>query len=280
MSSAIRHRIKVSADSSTEITLHPAVSKHSIGLEILVENKSVYKLPSVNPGQTLRWDLQTFPCDVRMDSRVEIKLTKSYQLSSDSELLVGYEISETTNQTSITKSNIAFPTRSSTSWFTSKKSTSTSKGKQLTMTVRFPDTKEMAHDYSIALVKAKTMIENENSPLERIGNARVVLKTVLDFGGVVAELHPIAKLVVGLCTKAWEHLEKLEGQHDSLQDLISGLAQLSPFIESVKNRAKEVLQDTIMAILYLMEDTSNFIINYVSQMGVGACSLLVVMHPI
>lgn len=32
------------------------------------------------------------------------------------------------------------------------------------------------------------MIENENGPLERMGNARMVLKTILDFGGVAAEV--------------------------------------------------------------------------------------------
>lgn len=67
------------------------------------------------------------------------------------------------------------------------------------------------------------MLETEGGPLEKLGNARTVLKTILDLGGVVAEasvclflrraptkqrysaqLHPSAKLVVALCTKAWE----------------------------------------------------------------------------
>ena len=66
-------------------------------------------------------------------------------------------------------------------------------------------------------------IEETPGPLDKLANSRETLKTLLNFGVVVAEvslslfptinkyeyvsfeqLHPIAKLVVGLCTKAWE----------------------------------------------------------------------------
>ena len=65
-------------------------------------------------------------------------------------------------------------------------------------------------------------------------------------------------------------LEKVQGQHDSLEKLINGPAQLRPFIDSVKSRAKDVLRDTIGALLYLIEDTSNCIINYVLQANLGS----------
>ncbi|KAF8598901.1 hypothetical protein BDV93DRAFT_321708 [Ceratobasidium sp. AG-I] len=186
-------------------------------------------------------------------------------MSADSEMPVEYSISESTDQTSITRAGVSFPKRSSAFWFASRSSTSNIPEKSITVTIKFQDAEQAEHDYLAALTRAKVMIETGNGPLDRMGNARAVLKTILDFGGVVAELHPTAKLVVGLCTKAWEHLEKLQGQHDSLEKLIGGLAQLRPFIESVKSRAKDVLKDTIVALLYLIEDASNFIINYVSR---------------
>ncbi|KAF8598914.1 hypothetical protein BDV93DRAFT_512070 [Ceratobasidium sp. AG-I] len=261
--STVRHRIK-------EITLHPDRSKHPITLEISANGKVLHRLTTVESGQPLCWDVQTFPCDVRTESKIELKFKKSYLTSSDSEMIVEYTIPESTDQTSITRDGVSFPMRSSALWFASKKSTSNTPEKSLVVIVKFQDTKEAEHDYSRALIKARTMIETENGPLDRMGNARAVLKTILEFGGVVAELHPTAKLVVGLCAKAWQDLEKVQGQHDSLEKLINGMAQLRPFIESVKSRAKDVLKDTIGALLYLIEDASNFIINYVSKTSVAA----------
>lgn len=45
---------------------------------------------------------------------------------------------------------------------------------------------------------------------------------------------------------------------------------MQPFIDSVKDRAKEpALNHTILALLHLIEDTSDFIINSMPQPGAG-----------
>lgn len=48
----------------------------------------------------------------------------------------------------------------------------------------------MDEAYSIALKKAKKMLEDEKGPLGGMGNARPVLKTLLDLGSAVAEVSP------------------------------------------------------------------------------------------
>lgn len=42
------------------------------------------------------------------------------------------------------------------------------------------------------------MAEDSNGPLARMGNARAVLKTILDFGAVVAEVGPLNASGAGL----------------------------------------------------------------------------------
>ena len=99
--------------------------------------------------------------------------------------------------------------------------------------------------------------------------------------------------MIGLCTKAWEvcifslgflsrhlttlvisqttqYLEKLQKQHEDLQRLVHGLAQIQPFIDLIKNHAKEAaLQHVILALLLVIEDTCNFIINSMYQTNTG-----------
>lgn len=53
--------IEVTADSSLEITLHPTKSKHPIELEISVNNETIHKLPTIDSGKLLGWDIETYP---------------------------------------------------------------------------------------------------------------------------------------------------------------------------------------------------------------------------
>ena len=78
-----------------------------------------------------------------MDSKIGIKFTKSYHMSSNTQLLVEYEISETANQSSIVRDGVAFPPRLSGFKFTSKEPTGSGLGKPLVVTVKLPDDKEV-----------------------------------------------------------------------------------------------------------------------------------------
>ncbi|KAF8602950.1 WD40 repeat-like protein [Ceratobasidium sp. AG-I] len=72
--------------------------------------------------------------------------------------------------------------------------------------------------------------------------------------------------VVEVCAMAWEHLEKLQQLHDDLRKLLGGLDRMVPFIDFVKEHAKNsLLGNTINALLNLIEDASNFMIEYLSD---------------
>ncbi|KAF8594663.1 hypothetical protein BDV93DRAFT_159998, partial [Ceratobasidium sp. AG-I] len=258
----IRHRIQ-------EITIQPITSERSAKLEILVDGRSVHKLSTIEPGKDLHWEMQTYPCDVHPGSTIGLRLIEKHQLSPNREVLVEYRISDVANQTSITKDAGTFPSGLSALGLISKKPT-TASVKPLTVTVKFMNLSQITTSYSDTFIRATKLIEETQGPLNRLGNFREVLKTIVDFGAVVAELHPTAKLVVGLCTMAWEHLEKIQEQHEDLQRLIDGLKQMQPFIDSVKNYAKEaVLKPIILALLLLIEDASNYIINSMHQTSAG-----------
>ncbi|KAF8596010.1 hypothetical protein BDV93DRAFT_514512 [Ceratobasidium sp. AG-I] len=210
---------------SVEITIQPATSEQQTKLEVLVDDRDVHKLPAIKPGQSLRWDMQTYPCDIDPGSTIGLKLVEKHYLSPDREVIVEYKISDVTNETSITKDAGVFPSRLSSFGLTSKRSSTASSAKALTIKIKFLDSNQ---------------------------------------------LHPIAKLVVGLFTKAWEYLEKNQKQHEDLERLLDGLTQMQPFIDSIKDRAKEpALEHVILALLLLIEDTSNYIINSMYQTNAG-----------
>ncbi|KAF8598899.1 hypothetical protein BDV93DRAFT_478129, partial [Ceratobasidium sp. AG-I] len=260
---AIRHRIK-------DITLHPNTSKRPIELEILIDNKAVHKFPPVEPGRSLVWDVQTYPCDAYIGASIQLKFIEKHRTSADRDVVVAYIVLDDSNRAPLTKHIGAFPTLFPTFRISPKKPAEPELRESMKVVVEFLNMDEIAKDYSAMLITVSDIARDRSGPLERMGNSRVVLKTIIGFGVVVAEIHPTAKLVVGLCTKAWEHLEKIQGQHDDLQRLISGLEEILPFIESVKGRAREnVLQDTIVSLLHLVEDASNFIISDVSRSGAG-----------
>jgi O-antigen/teichoic acid export membrane protein len=55
-----------------------------------------------------------------------------------------------------------------------------------------------------------------------------------------------------------------------MQKLIDGLDRILPFLDSVKQHSRETrLRGTISALLNLIEDTSNFIVGYMSDTVVG-----------
>ncbi|KAF8593483.1 hypothetical protein BDV93DRAFT_566494 [Ceratobasidium sp. AG-I] len=89
-SSDFRHRIR-------EITLRPDTSKRPVSLEIQVNDKAVHKLPTIEPGQLLHWDTQTYPCDTHAGARVKLKFTEKHRLSSDQDVFVEYIVSNDPN---------------------------------------------------------------------------------------------------------------------------------------------------------------------------------------
>ncbi|KAF8596004.1 hypothetical protein BDV93DRAFT_80081 [Ceratobasidium sp. AG-I] len=259
----IRHRIQ-------DITIQPTISECPIKLEVLVDGQNVHKLSTIKPSQTLRWDMQTYPCDVHQGSTIGLKLIEKHHTSPDRELLIEYTVSEAVNQSVVTKHAGAFPSQWPAFGLVAKRPNTASATTPLVVTVKLLDLSQITSNYSNAFDRATTMVEETQGPLDKLGNSRETLKTILGFGAVVSELHPIAKLVIGLCTRAWELLEKIQKQHEDLERLINGLTQMRPFIDSLRKRAREAaLEHVVFGLLKLIEDVANYIINSMHQTSAG-----------
>ncbi|KEP45895.1 putative vegetative incompatibility protein HET-E-1 [Rhizoctonia solani 123E] len=84
---------------------------------------------------------------------------------------------------------------------------------------------------------------------------------MLEFGSAVAELNPIAKTVLAVCTRAWERLEEQQKSSEDLDDLATGLAGMVPLVDEVKKYAQlESLRQTIEEFLRMIEDVSIFVL--------------------
>ncbi|KAG8783738.1 hypothetical protein FRC12_019396 [Ceratobasidium sp. 428] len=119
--------------------------------------------------------------------------------------------------------------------------------------------------------------ERQTRWLEKLGQARGAVKSVIDFGSAVAELHPIAKAVLGVVNNAWEKLEAQEQCDKSVDRLIDGLISiLSPVSTVGKVATSHGLKQTVKSILELIKDASRFVIEYHAEGGVGQMVLTMV----
>ncbi|KAG9123460.1 hypothetical protein FRC07_014911 [Ceratobasidium sp. 392] len=138
------------------------------------------------------------------------------------------------------------------------------------ITLTFWNTREVEDAYIAALARSRISLESEKGPLERIGQARPVLEGIIDFAEAVADMNPSAKIVTALFVKAWEHVETIQQNYDSMLRLVDGLSRMLPFLSSVRNYTSgSHLNETTTDLLNLIEDTGNFIIGYMSDTAAG-----------
>ncbi|KAG8784864.1 hypothetical protein FRC12_018205 [Ceratobasidium sp. 428] len=120
--------------------------------------------------------------------------------------------------------------------------------------------------YMSALDKVQR-IERRQSALNTSVKLGSAFKTLLDLGSALSELDPTggAKVAFSVCSMAWERVEKQGEQDDTLNDLIEKLANLTPTIKSVQDIANANLENTVTAMLNLIEDASLFVLKYKSK---------------
>ncbi|KAG8736527.1 hypothetical protein FRC10_009213 [Ceratobasidium sp. 414] len=124
-------------------------------------------------------------------------------------------------------------------------------------------TPEPDEDVATKMLDKAQKADRQQRLLEKLGPTRNAIKTILDLGTAVAELHPAAKMALGICNQAWAKLEAQEQCDASVESLIDGLASIMPYVEAVKVAAKlPQLQRTVASLIHLIEDASRFIIEY------------------
>ncbi|QRV88163.1 WD40 repeat protein [Ceratobasidium sp. AG-Ba] len=228
-----------------EIKLTPSQSDRAIKVKVLVDNNVVHELTAVQEGKTLVWKDLMLPCDLRKDSTIVFRITKIHKFTKDQVSLITYPASKLieSGALSIECDN---------------------KGFRVSAILSSESDAQQA--YTLALNKAQ-QLEKRPSRFSTSGQLGSAFKNLLALGSALSELDPTggARVAFSICTMAWEHLEKQEQQNESLNDLVDQLGRITPTITSVKEIADAHLEDTIRAMLNLIEDASLFILNYKSQ---------------
>ncbi|KAG8706351.1 hypothetical protein FRC08_001123 [Ceratobasidium sp. 394] len=239
----IRHRIE-------NITLASTNSKYPICLKVLVDNVEVFRLPEIARGQPLRWT--AIPaCDVPKESEVTIRVYEMHRFGRRLRVAsVQYRVSAVESQR---EANID------------------SDNPQYTATIVFPEPQPEGAAAATVLAQAQVhAADPKRRPLDNLGPTRDVIKTILDFGTAVAELHPTAKAVFALCNTAWQKLEAQEWCDECVTRLVNGLSSVEPLVAVVEKATKlPQLQSTVKVLFRLIEDASRFIIDYHTEGGTG-----------
>ncbi|KAF8600813.1 hypothetical protein BDV93DRAFT_587227 [Ceratobasidium sp. AG-I] len=197
-----RHRI-------TNIKLEPSTSNYDVALKILIDGQVARRLTFIRHGSLLSWS-RALACDVDPSSRVEIRVYEKHALRDKRVGSLEYVVSTVTDKS---ETSLEFDT------------------KKYTAVLSLPTPEEASylaqsqaeHAPVTALTEAQSSKRNRRL-LDRLGPTRDALKTILEFGGVVAELHPAAKMAFGMCKAVWEMLEKQEQCDANVEKLIVGLA--------------------------------------------------------
>ncbi|QRV85321.1 WD40 repeat protein [Ceratobasidium sp. AG-Ba] len=254
-----------------DVNLRPTPSSRPVEFELLVDDKLIYSLPTVESGQPLHWDMRLLPIDVYANSRVTLKFTKKNRISSDRVSFVEYIVSDIDGQSSITIDVSTQGSRSPLSLTPHTKLARDSDKKEPgAVSLKFWGKKEVEDAYMAGLARAKLTLDAERGPLERLGKAGLILEKVVEFGEGLADLNPSAKIVVGLFTTAWEHIESLERSHQEMRNLVNGLSRMMPFLDAIRQHSRGTqLKGPTTGLLNLIEDVANFITRYMSDTSPG-----------
>ncbi|KAG8791273.1 hypothetical protein FRC12_009700 [Ceratobasidium sp. 428] len=229
----------------TEIKLIPNQSDRAINVKILVDDNVIHELPTAKAMQHLVWKDLMLPCDLSGDSTVTFRVIEVHMITQDQVSDATCAISKMVEDDSIHLE---------------------CNNKTFMMELQLMDHEEAKRAYALALDKVQR-IESRQTRLNTSGKLGSAFKTLLDLGSTLSELDPTggAKVAFSVCSMAWERVEKQEEQDDTLDDLIEQLAKLTPTIKSVQDVANANLEETVTAMLNLIEDASLFILKYKSQ---------------
>ncbi|CAE6465842.1 unnamed protein product, partial [Rhizoctonia solani] len=248
-----RVRLRIS-----EIELQPTISNRFIKGELRIGGKVVKELPAISSGQVLKWsnliiwqanyrhskcDLWVDPfilSDTRPDSRVDLAM---YERRHG--IYSRYE-----SQSCLVSEMMESPT---------KILTISTGDRQHIAAIKLLDRTQIDARFARGFEKLGK-IGQTNQTASRLTAARRVFISMLEFGRVVADAHPIAKTVFSVCICAWEGLEAQGKCGEELNDLVGRLAGMGSLVDAVKPHIhQEHLQQTIGDFLNLIEDVSIFV---------------------
>ncbi|KIM26984.1 hypothetical protein M408DRAFT_72023, partial [Serendipita vermifera MAFF 305830] len=124
------------------------------------------------------------------------------------------------------------------------------------------------------LATAYEKLSEYKTILDRLGRSRKFLETLLGLGTAVSELGHTVKAVLGCVNVIYKRLEEEDVRSKSLLDLIESMACALGYVEDVEQFARlKELKRAIEDIRPLVEDTTNFLLKYLSDNTLGICFL-------
>ncbi|EUC53572.1 hypothetical protein RSOL_012090, partial [Rhizoctonia solani AG-3 Rhs1AP] len=183
MSYDSRNRIRLRI---AEITLQPSVSERAIKAKLFVDGVLIKELSTIEKGHPLKWSSLNI-IDASQTSRLELGLyerqyRKHYRHDSDSCLVS--ELEEVV--TKVLKIQ----------------------GTQYSAELTVLDQRQ-AEELFIKSREKLAEMEQTGSANQKLKTTQRIFKSMLEFGSAVAELNPIAKTVLAVCTRAWEVRRRL-----------------------------------------------------------------------
>ncbi|CAE6457456.1 unnamed protein product, partial [Rhizoctonia solani] len=228
-----RIRLRIS-----EITLQPSISERAIKAKLFVDGVLIKELPTIEKGHPLKWSSLNI-IDASQTSRLELGLyERQYRKHSryDSDSCLVSELEGAVAK--VLKIQ----------------------GTQYSAKLTILDQRQ-AEELFVKSRKKLAEMEQTSSANQQFKNTQRIFKSMLEFGSAVAELNPIAKTVLAVCTRAWERLEEQQKSGEELDDLARGLAGMVPLVDEVKKYAQlESLRQMFEEFLHMIEDVSIFVL--------------------
>ncbi|KAG9089697.1 hypothetical protein FS749_001135, partial [Ceratobasidium sp. UAMH 11750] len=233
------HSIDVVFESPTE---------YPIDLKVLLDGRLLFNLKA-NSGNVHHWT-NIHPIDAGQNGLIEIRVYELHWLGKRRERVgaINFRVREMVGAASNITARNAFGTQ------------------PFSVSLSLEPANSSRNAAKNAQNAANTIINMSPSVLESMGRTRDAVETILKVGKHLAELSPIAKAVVGVCSQAWETLKEQDQCDTLVTKLVLEMGDVLEHVAAVEHHAKiPKLQATVKELLLLVEDASRFVVEYKSD---------------
>ncbi|KAG8759069.1 hypothetical protein FRC11_002611 [Ceratobasidium sp. 423] len=152
---------------------------------------------------------------------------------------------------------------------TSKKLNIKIEDTQYTAEIQVLDQIQAEESFARGRGKLAQMQEKSGTP-DKLTATRRMFESMMQFGDLVAEFLPVAKMVFVVCASAWDRIEEQQKSNEELEDLAGRLMGMAPLVDEVRKHAQlQPLLQNIKDFLDLIEDVVIFV-GERGTMGFGA----------
>ncbi|KLO09471.1 hypothetical protein SCHPADRAFT_1000213 [Schizopora paradoxa] len=124
----------------------------------------------------------------------------------------------------------------------------------------FGQSKEAQDALAINLTHASGALASKKSILERMGYARKFLGLVSSFSDAIGDLHPAARIAMGVFDLLYKKLEEQEETNSSILELLNSLLKLLPFVDNADDAVMKlrVTREVVEEMFVHIQKVSDF----------------------